>query len=110
MNTKFIHLTLSALLALAIIGCGGSKKDESSAPAPAASAPAAGKSVDAATAGSVTGTVTLDGKAPAAKPPPRHGAGKRPVSATSSASPAIVNELVTPMPLCFAASPRRLLG
>src|ERR1700675_4050195 len=68
MNTKFIHLTLSALLALAIIGCGGSKKDESSAPAPAASAPAAGKSVDAATAGSATGTVRPDGKAPTAKP------------------------------------------
>jgi len=66
MNTKFFHLALSAVLAFAIIGCGGNKKEETAAPAPAA--PAAGKTVDAATAGSISGTVTLDGKAPVLKP------------------------------------------
>src|SRR5580692_2569795 len=53
--------------ALAITGCGG-KKEESSdnTAAPAANAPA-GKSVDPATAGEVTGTVKLDGAAPKMK-------------------------------------------
>jgi hypothetical protein len=68
MNTKFFEFVLATALALVIVGCGGNKKDESSStPAPAA-APSSGKTVDQATAGSVTGTVTLDGKAPAAKP------------------------------------------
>ena len=53
--------------ALAITGCGGSKKEETAeAPAPAASAPA-GKTVDAATAGEVTGVVKLDGTPPRMK-------------------------------------------
>src|ERR1700730_1238722 len=68
MNTKFFEFVLASALALAIVGCGGSKKDESSStPAPAAG-PSSGKTVDQATAGSVAGSVTLDGKAPAAKP------------------------------------------
>src|SRR6204780_2300620 len=52
--------------ALAITGCGGKKDESSEAPAPAASAPA-GKSVDPATAGEVTGSVKLDGAAPKMK-------------------------------------------
>ena len=40
--------------ALAITGCGGKKEESSEAPAPAASAPA-GKTVDPATAGEITG-------------------------------------------------------
>jgi plastocyanin len=67
MNTKFFQFALASVLALAIVGCGGSKKEESPAAAPAASS-SSGKTVDQATAGSVTGSVTLDGKAPAAKP------------------------------------------
>src|ERR1700674_401568 len=53
--------------AMAITGCGG-KKDESAdnTAAPAAGAPA-GKMVDAATAGEVTGSVKLDGAAPKMK-------------------------------------------
>jgi plastocyanin len=92
MNTKFIHLTLSVVTALAIIGCGGGKKDETAAPAPAASAPAAGKTVDAATAGSVTGTVTLDGKAPAAKP---INMSAEPYCQKAHSSPVVPPEVVT---------------
>jgi plastocyanin len=67
MNTKLFQFVLASVLALAIVGCGGSKKEETPAAAPAA-ASSATKTVDQATAGSVTGSVTLDGKAPAAKP------------------------------------------
>ena len=67
MKTKFIHLALTGLVALAFVGCGGSKKEETPSAQPAASAPAGGKTVDAATAGSVSGKVTLEGKAPALK-------------------------------------------
>src|SRR5579862_673161 len=57
----------AGMIAMAITGCGG-KKDESSdnTAAPAANAPA-GKTVDPATAGEVTGSVKLDGTAPKAK-------------------------------------------
>ena len=67
-NSKFgISLLATGLFALALVGCGGSKTDTSSeTPAPAANAPA-GKSVDPATAGEVTGTVKLDGAAPKMK-------------------------------------------
>jgi hypothetical protein len=68
MNTKQFKFVLASALALAIVGCGGSKKDESASTAAPAAASTSGKTVDAATAGSVTGSVTLDGKAPAAKP------------------------------------------
>ncbi|MGH9714111.1 MAG: carboxypeptidase regulatory-like domain-containing protein [Candidatus Acidiferrales bacterium] len=67
MNTKLFNLVLASVLAMAIAGCGGNKKEESQAPAPAAST-APMKMVDEATAGSITGTVTLEGKAPAMKP------------------------------------------
>src|SRR5882762_2144122 len=66
MNTKLFGFVLAPVLALTIVGCGGSKKEESPAAAPAASS--ATKTVDQATAGSVTGSVTLDGKARAVKP------------------------------------------
>ena len=52
--------------ALAMAGCGGKKEGALETPAPSASAPA-GKTVDAATAGEVTGTVKLDGPAPKMK-------------------------------------------
>ena len=64
MNTKLLNLTLAAVLAASVAGCGG-KKDESTSQ-PAAPAPTAGKTVDQSTAGSVSGTVTLDGAAPTA--------------------------------------------
>jgi plastocyanin len=54
------------VFAMAITGCGGKKDESSEAPAPAASA-TAGKTVDPATAGEVTGTVKLDGAAPKMK-------------------------------------------
>ena len=49
--------------AMVMTGCGGKKDESTEAPASTA-APAAGKMVDAATAGEVTGTVKLDGAAP----------------------------------------------
>jgi plastocyanin len=67
MNTNFFQFVLASVLALAIVGCGGSKKEEPQIAAPAA-ASSSTKTVDQATAGSVTGSVTLDGKAPAVKP------------------------------------------
>ncbi len=66
-NSKFGMYSLTiGVLALAITGCGGKKEETSEAPAPAATAPA-GKTVDAVTAGEVTGSVKLDGAAPKMK-------------------------------------------
>jgi plastocyanin len=56
------------LAAAAAAACGGGGEQASSAPAAAPAAPAGGQRVDAATAGSVKGTVTLDGTAPANEP------------------------------------------
>jgi plastocyanin len=67
MNTKFFQFALASVLALAIVGCGGGKKEESPAAAPAPTSSSM-KMVDEATAGSVTGSVMLDGKAVALKP------------------------------------------
>ena len=66
MNHRFSHLALAALMALAITGCGS--KESATTEQPAATTAPAGKTVDASTAGSVTGTVTLDGKAAPEKP------------------------------------------
>jgi plastocyanin len=67
MKNKFIHFALAAVVALAITGC-GKKEGSEEAGQPAATSSAPMKMVDASTAGSVTGTVTLDGKPAAAKP------------------------------------------
>ncbi|MFZ3216788.1 MAG: carboxypeptidase regulatory-like domain-containing protein [Candidatus Acidiferrales bacterium] len=60
MSQRSFHLALASLLAVALIGC-GSKESNQTAEQPAAPA-AAGKTVDASTAGTVTGKVTLEGK------------------------------------------------
>jgi len=52
--------------ALVMTGCGGKKEEAPEAPAPAAGAPA-GKTVDPATAGEVTGSVKLEGTPPKMK-------------------------------------------
>ena len=62
MRFRLPHACIALACVLALAGC--SKKEEE-APAPAASATAA-KPIDAATAGSVAGTVKLDGAAPKA--------------------------------------------
>ena len=56
----------ASALAVAMISCGNKQESTSEAPASAPAA-SAGKPVDAATAGSVTGTVKLDGAAPKMK-------------------------------------------
>ena len=90
MNTKLLNLTLAAVLAASVAGCGG-KKDESTSQ-PAAPAATAGKTVDQSTAGSVSGTVTLDGAAPAAKP---INMSAEPYCQKSHTSPVIPPEVVT---------------
>src|SRR5580765_2348975 len=58
-------LALGVMIAASIAACGGGGSSSSSAPA--ASAPA-GQKVDPATAGDITGVVTLTGMAPANQP------------------------------------------
>jgi len=63
-KSKFGMYSLAiGAFALVIAGCGGKKEEMSEPAAPAANAPA-GKTVDPATAGEVTGSVKLDGAAP----------------------------------------------
>ena len=91
MNTKLLNLTLAAVLAAAIAGCGGKEKDESTSQ-PAAPAPSAGKTVDQSTAGSVSGTVVLVGAAPTLKP---INMSAEPYCQKSHSSPVIPPEVVT---------------
>ncbi len=64
MKARFLYAVLAVALALSLSACGSkeSAKEETAAPAATASAP-----VDPATAGSITGTVKLDGPAPKAQ-------------------------------------------
>jgi plastocyanin len=78
-------------LALAITGCGGNKNETSQTPAPAASAPA-GKTVDPATAGEVTGSVKLDGTPPKMRP---INMAAEPTCAKAHSSPVLSEEVVT---------------
>ena len=61
MRNRYRTLALAAIAALAITGC-GKKEGNENAEQPAAPAATAGKTVDASTAGSVSGKVTLTGK------------------------------------------------
>src|SRR5690349_2106227 len=61
MRTHIFTPALAALLAISVAGCGSSTSQP--APPPAA----AGKKVDASTAGSIAGKITLTGAAPAAE-------------------------------------------
>ncbi|HXQ25298.1 MAG TPA: carboxypeptidase regulatory-like domain-containing protein [Candidatus Acidoferrales bacterium] len=59
MKTRYLHLVLAATVVLLFTACGNKQGSES--PAPAAT-------VDITTAGSITGTVTLEGAPPTFKP------------------------------------------
>jgi plastocyanin len=59
MTRRYLHLILAGSVIFAISGCGHHQNSESSAPA---------AKVDASTAGSITGIVTLEGAPPASKP------------------------------------------
>ena len=85
-----LSLTLGAL-ALAVTGCGGGSKPESSGNAPA-NAPA-GKTVDPATAGEVTGSVKLDGAA--SKPKIINMAAEPACAKAHTGGPAMTEEVVT---------------
>jgi len=79
--------------AMAITGCGGSKTEQPAADNAAAPASApAGKSVDAATAGEVTGSVKLDGAAPKMK---AINMAAEPACAKGRTTPAVSEEVVT---------------
>jgi hypothetical protein len=59
MKRGFLHAFLAGAVAFAISGCGKNENSESTSPT---------ARVDSSTAGSITGTVTLDGAPPAEKP------------------------------------------
>ena len=84
-------LALGAL-ALAIAGCGGNKSSTSESPSAPAGAPA-GKTVDPATAGEVTGSVKLDGAAP--KPKNINMAAEPACAKARTGGPAMTEEVVT---------------
>ncbi len=65
MKARVFHSVLAVALVLTFTSCG---KKETQETQQTTNAPAAGKTVDAATAGSVSGTVTLDGTPPAFRP------------------------------------------
>jgi plastocyanin len=67
MTTKWSFAIGTAALAIALAGCGNKQATETSETPSGGAAPAAA-AVDPATAGSVTGSVTLDGAAPTVKP------------------------------------------
>ena len=77
--------------ALVMTGCGGKKEESTESPAPGATAPA-GKTVDSATAGEVTGSVKLDGTPP--KPKPINMAAE-PACSKGRTTPAATEEVVT---------------
>ncbi|MBI3484328.1 MAG: hypothetical protein HY012_04150, partial [Acidobacteria bacterium] len=64
MKARFLYAVLAVALALFVSACGSKEKAEEQPAAPAATASAP---VDPATAGSITGTVKLDGPAPKAQ-------------------------------------------
>jgi plastocyanin len=89
-NNRFaLCLLATGALALTIAGCGSKKEDTSEAPA--ANAPA-GKMVDPATAGEITGTVKLDGAAPKMK---NINMAAEPNCAKASGGPVTSEEVVT---------------
>src|SRR5271170_2014922 len=59
MNRRFLHLMLAGAVALAVAGCGKNENGELSSPT---------ATVDPVTAGSISGTVVLDGTPPVLKP------------------------------------------
>jgi len=66
MNRKFVCWAAAFVLAASVVGCSKSSNQSTSEEQPAA--PAATKTVDMATAGSISGVVKLDGTAPKYKP------------------------------------------
>ncbi len=91
-KSKFGMYSLAiGVFALALTGCGGNKNESSETAAPAANAPA-GKTVDAATAGEVSGSVKLDGAAPKMK---SINMAAEPACSKARTSPAMSEEVVT---------------
>jgi plastocyanin len=66
MKNKMLCIGFAALVALAFTGCSNKSSSESSEPAATSATP--GATVDTATAGTIDGSVKLDGKAPVMRP------------------------------------------
>ena len=91
-NRLGIYSLAAGAFALALTGCGGNKESSSSESTSAPASAPAGKSVDPATAGEVTGSVKLDGTAPKAK---TINMAAEPACAKGRTSPAMTEEVVT---------------
>jgi plastocyanin len=93
---KTRHIGLYALafgaFAFALNGCGGGNKESTEAPAAPAVGASAGKLVDSATAGAVTGSVKLTGTPPTMK---RINMAAEPSCAKEHSSPVLSEEVVT---------------
>ena len=84
------YLLVAAALAFAMVSCG--KKEETGEPAGTASTQPAGQPVDAATAGTITGTIKLDGTPPA---PHTINMAAEPYCVTQHPTPVKTDEVVT---------------
>ena len=84
-------LLVIGAFAMAMTSCGGKQQPAETTSAPAATAPA-GKAVDAATAGEITGSVVLDGAAPKMK---AINMAAEPNCAKQHTSPVLSEEVVT---------------
>ncbi len=85
-----LYFVIAAALAFSLVSCG---KKETTETAPTAPAAPAATPIDMATAGSVSGTVKLDGAAP--KPKKINMAAEPACAAEHAASPAVDQEVVT---------------
>ena len=92
-KTRLGMYSLAAgVFAMAITGCGGKKEESTENTAAPAAGATAGKMVDPATAGEVTGSVKLDGAAPKAK---NINMAAEPACTKARTSPAMTEEVVT---------------
>lgn len=90
MKKKWFYLVLAAALGIAICGCGKKETSETESEQPA-NAPGAA-TIDMATVGSISGTVTLDGAPPTFKP---INMSAEPYCQKAHTSPVVPQEVVT---------------
>lgn len=92
MKTRYaLYLVAAAVLAVSLLSCGKKETPETAPSAPAA-APAAATPIDLSTAGSVSGTVKLEGTPPASK---KINMAAEPACAAEHSTPATDQEVVT---------------
>ena len=92
-NTRWkMYAIAIGVFALAVTGCGGNKPESTESPAAPAGGAPAGKMVDPATAGEITGSVKLDGAPPKMK---AINMAAEPACSKARTSPATSEEVVT---------------